>query len=159
MIWLWFLAILFVPSVAFAHCDIPCGIYSPEAALLAARTVATLVKKILDLKKPAAGSNPAEMDAYENTVSRMVATKEEHAQLCKKELLILWSDYFKPEHLAVFPKLHETFWKAAKLCSRNKQNVDLPAAEELQASVNEIAAVFGKAEEAKKAAAAAASAK
>ena len=155
MIWFWFLAILLVPSIAYAHCDVPCGIYSPEAALLAAKTVWTLVKKIMDLKVPS-NSNPAEVNAFQNTISRMVTVKEEHAQICKKEMLILWTDYFKPEHLAVFPKLHETFWKAAKLCSKNKQNVDLAAAEELQKSVQEIAQIFNQAEEAKKAAAAAA---
>lgn len=153
--WFWFLAVLLVPAIAYAHCDIPCGIYSPEAALLAAKTVWTLVRKMLDLKVPA-NAGPAETEAFENTVSRMVAVKEEHAQLCKKELLILWTDYFKPEHLSRFPNLHETFWKAAKLCSRNKQNVDLPAAEELQKTVGEIAQMFHQAEEAKKAAAQAA---
>jgi len=153
--WFWFLAVLLLPSICYAHCDIPCGIYSPEAALLAAKTVWTLVKKMLDLKVPANAST-VEVETFENTISRMVAVKEEHAQLCKKELLILWSDYFKPEHLGSFPKLHETFWKAAKLCSKNKQNVDLPAAEELQKTVVEIAQMFNQAEEAKKAAAAAA---
>ncbi len=152
--WFWFLAVLLLPAIAYAHCDIPCGIYSPEAALLAAKTVWTMVKKIMDLKVPSnAGS--AEVEMFQNTVSRMVAVKEEHAQLCKKELLILWTDYFKPEHLSRFPNLHETFWKAAKLCSRNKQNVDLPAAEDLQKTVGEIAQMFHQAEEAKKAAAAA----
>ena len=110
MVWLfWFLAVLFVPSVAYAHCDVPCGIYSPEAALLAAKTIWTLVKKIVDLKQPVAGASQAEVDAFENTISRMVAVKEEHAQLCKKELLILWTDYFKPEHLTAFPKLHDAY--------------------------------------------------
>lgn len=153
--WFWFLAVLLLPSIAYAHCDIPCGIYSPEAALLAAKTVWTLVKKMMDLKVPANAST-VEVETFENTISRMVTVKEEHAQLCKKELLILWTDYFKPEHLSLFPKLHETFWKAAKLCSKNKQNVDLPAAEELQKTVGEIAQMFNQAEEAKKAAAAAA---
>ena len=152
--WFWFLAVLLLPSIAYAHCDIPCGIYSPEAALLAAKTVWTLVKKILDLKVPS-NASPAEVETFHNTASRMVAVKEEHAQLCKKELLILWTDYFKPEHLAMFPKLHDVFWKATKLCSKNKQNVDPAAAEELKGAVEEIAGMFNKAEEAKKAALAA----
>ena len=155
MNWLWFLAILLVPSVAYAHCDVPCGIYSPEAALLAAKTIWTLVRKIMELKHPAPGASQAEVDAFQNSISRMVAVKEEHAQICKKEMLILWTDYFKPEHVPTFPKLHETFWQAAKLCSKNKQSVDLPAAEQLQKAVQEVAQMFGKAEEAKKAALAA----
>lgn len=151
----WFLAIMLLPSVAYAHCDIPCGIYSVEAVLLGAKTVWTMVKKITDLRHPAPNAPQAEVDAFENTVSRMVVVKEEHAQMTKKELLILWTDYFKPEHLKQFPKLHESFWKAAKLCSKNKQNVDVQAAEELSGAVDEIATMFNQAEEAKKAAAAA----
>ncbi|MBI3070172.1 MAG: hypothetical protein HYY87_02610, partial [Candidatus Levybacteria bacterium] len=56
-----------------------------------------------------------------NSFVRMVWTKEEHARKCKEELLILWTDYFKKEHLSQFPNLHETFWQAAKVCSKNKQ--------------------------------------
>jgi len=81
-------------------------------------------------------------DASRNTYIRSVAVKEEHAQICKRELLILWTDYFKPEHLEKYPKLHDTFWKAAKLCSKNKQNVDAAAAGELQAAVKEISDIF-----------------
>ncbi|MBI2642012.1 MAG: superoxide dismutase, Ni, partial [Candidatus Wildermuthbacteria bacterium] len=67
-----------------------------------------------------------------------------HAQKCKEELLILWTDYFKPEHLEMFPALHETFWKAAKLCSKVKQEVSMEAAKELEKAVQEIADIFEK---------------
>ena len=122
------------PSVAYAHCDIPCGIYDPSAATIAAQTVAKMIEKITG----ATGSD----DASRNTYIRSIAVKEEHAQICKKELLILWTDYFKPEHLEKYPKLHDTFWKAAKLCSKNKQSVDAAAAADLQAAVKEIADIF-----------------
>ena len=78
----------------------------------------------------------------------MVQTKETHAQLCKQELLILWSDYFKPENAPA--DLHETFWKAAKLCSYNKQHVDLAKSQELMDVVAKISDMFQKAEAAKK---------
>src|SRR5256885_15341278 len=129
-------------EIAQAHCDVPCGVYDPASAALAAKTVAVLAKKIVDLPMPAASAPAAEQKAFENTVTRMVQVKEEHAQLCKKELLILWTDYFKPQHLELFPKLHDTFWKAAKLCSKNKQSVDAKAAADLQAAVKEIADIF-----------------
>ena len=122
--------------VAYAHCDIPCGIYDPTPAKIAADTVAKMVEKIGALPKDG-------MDATtRGNFVRMISVKEEHAQICKKELEILWSDYFKPEHLEKYPKLHDTFWKAAKLCSRNKQNVDAAAAAELQAAVKEISDMF-----------------
>lgn len=131
---------LLAPStVAHAHCDIPCGIYDPTAAKVAADTVAKMVEKIEGFAK-AIQANDNLTDR--NNLIRSVQVKEEHAQICKKELEILWSDYFKPEHLEKFPKLHDTFWKAAKLCSKNKQNVDAAAAAELQAAVKEISDMF-----------------
>lgn len=128
---------LLKPSVVVhAHCDIPCGIYDPTPAKIAADTVAKMVEKINQL--PATAGDATSRGNF----VRMTLVKEEHAQICKKELEILWSDYFKPEHLEKYPKLHDTFWKAAKLCSKNKQNVDAAAAAELQAAVKEISDMF-----------------
>src|SRR5436305_1267986 len=105
-------------DTVYAHCDVPCGIYDPHGAQLAAKTVLTMVQKIKALD-----ANDNSWDNRNNFV-RMVTTKEQHAELCKREILILWTDYFKPEHLEKFPDLHETIWKTAKLCSYNKQHVD-----------------------------------
>ena len=99
---------------------------------------------------PGSGVSVGEVLEYRNTVIRMIQTKEHHAQICKQELLILWSDYFKPEALSLFPDLHDTFWKAAKLCSYNKQHVDLAKSQELIDSVDKISEMFQKAEAAKK---------
>lgn len=134
----------------YAHCDVPCGIYDPHAAALSAKTVHTMNKKVTDLPVPPSTASPKDQLEYRNTVVRMVQTKESHAQLCKQELLILWTDYFKPEHLAMFPDLHDTFWKAAKLCSYNKQHVDLAKSQELMDAVANISGMFQKAEAAKK---------
>ena len=128
----------------YAHCDIPCGIYTPEPALTAAKTVAKMVEKIEELPQDMLPT----LDTR-NSFVRMVQVKEEHAQICKKELLILWTDYFKPEHLGDFPELHDTFWKAAKLCSKNKQGVNLQTAQELLKAVEEIAEIFRQAESSK----------
>jgi nickel superoxide dismutase len=123
-------------TVAHAHCDIPCGIYDPTAAKIAADTVAKMVEKIGQLTPNATDV------ATRNSFVRMVTVKEQHAELCKKELQVLWSDYFKPEHLEKYPKLHDMFWKALKLASKNKQNVDAQAASDLQAAVKEISDTF-----------------
>jgi len=123
-------------TVAYAHCDIPCGIYDPTPAKIAADTVAKMVEKITAL--PANATDNANRQSF----VRLVVVKEEHAEICKKELQVLWSDYFKPEHVEKYPKLHETFWKALKLASKNKQNVDAQAAADLQAAVKEISDIF-----------------
>lgn len=135
---------IFSLPIAYAHCDIPCGIYDPKPAQIAAATVLKMVQKIEALPK----ENPSVSDR--NSFVRLVWTKEEHARKCKEELLILWTDYFKPEHLEMFPNLHETFWKAAKLCSKNKQEVNMEAAQDLVKVVDEIADIFQKSKSSKK---------
>ena len=134
----------------YAHCDVPCGIYDPHTAAISAKTVHTMNQKVNSLPVPGASASAQEHLQYRNTLVRMVQTKEAHAQLCKQELLILWTDYFKPEALTLFSDLHETFWKAAKLCSYNKQNVDLAKSQELIDAVAKISDMFAKAEAAKK---------
>ena len=101
--------------VAEAHCDAPCGVYDPASARIAAEAVRSMTKKILDLTPPEPGDTQA-VASYLNTVGRYVAAKEEQAELAKHELLILWTDYFKPVHLEAYPDLHEVFWNAAKTC-------------------------------------------
>ena len=129
----------------YAHCDIPCGMYTIEPAETAVKTVVRMVELIQQKALPDWDNEEAVAD-YHNAVSRYVATKEFHAQKCKEELLILWTDYFKPEHLKMFPDLHERFWQAAKLCSKNKQNVSMDTAQELQEAVEEIGEIFHKAQ-------------
>lgn len=128
--------------IAYAHCDVPCGIYDPKPAQIAAATVLKMVQLISELPS----QNPTVNDR--NKFVRCVLTKEEHARKCKEELLILWTDYFKLEHLVQFPNLHEVFWKAAKLCSKNKQEVNLQSAQELVKAVDQIAEIFQKAKNA-----------
>lgn len=126
-------------KIAYAHCDIPCGIYDPHTAQLAAKTVLVMVQKIKGLEK---GDGEAAKLDYKNNLTRMIMVKEEHAQICKKELLILWTDYFKPEHFEKFPDLTDKILAACKLCSHNKQHIDEEKAEELIKAVDEIADIF-----------------
>lgn len=125
-------------KLVYAHCDVPCGIYDPKSVQIAAQTVLKMVQLIQDLPT----ENPTVNDR--NKFVRCVLTKEDHAGKCKEELLVLWTDYFKAEHLVQFPNLHETFWKATKLCSKNKQEISLQSARELVRAVGEIAEIFAK---------------
>ncbi len=119
-----------------AHCDIPCGIYDPIAAKIAAQTVLKMVVRI-----QAMDADDMSIEGG-NSFSRYVVVKEEHAELCKRELNILSNDYFKPEHLEAHPDLPMKVWNATKLASTNKQGVDREAAENLVAAVDEIATIF-----------------
>jgi nickel superoxide dismutase len=131
----------FPANEVHAHCDGPCGVYDPASARIAAEAVLSMTKKILALAPPAEGDAKA-LAAYANTVSRYVQIKEEQAHLAKTELLVLWTDYFKPVHLEQYPDLHDTFWKAAKLCSAVKVSVSLEDAEKLMDTIKKIHEIF-----------------
>lgn len=122
-----------------AHCDGPCGVYDPASARIAAEAVLSMTKKLKGLQKPSEGGDS---DSYHNTFARFVMIKEEQAQLAKDELLILWTDYFKPQHLEQYPDLHETFWNAAKLCSTCKQEVNEDAASQLMDACEKVHNIF-----------------
>ncbi|MEO0604289.1 MAG: superoxide dismutase, Ni, partial [Myxococcota bacterium] len=113
----------------------------PATARVHAEAVRSMTKKILDLATP----DPSDASAvarYHNTLSRYVAIKESEAEHTKRELLILWTDYFKPHHVEQHPTLHDTFWKAAKLCSSCKVEVSPAHADELITAVQQIHELF-----------------
>jgi len=122
----------------YAHCDIPCGIYETDTMTHAAETCVKMIEKIEALGDEV---NTEKSDAHNNFI-RMVVTKEKHAQLCKDQIYILWSDYFKPEHLEKFPQLHDIMWKAAKQCGKVKQTLSADEAHSLLHMVGDIAKLF-----------------
>ena len=117
---------LLAPSVtAQAHCDIPCGVYDPQQARIEAESCLRIIEK---------------HDASDDKLfrARCIHVKEERAELVKHHLNVLWSDYFKPEHLEKHPGIHETFWKADKQASKVKQSLDIGAAKELLLMIDSI---------------------
>lgn len=119
---------------ASAHCDGPCGVYDPASARIAAEAVLSMARKMADLDP--------DSPATANTYPRYVAIKEEEAQKVKDELAILWSDYFKPEHLDAHPDLHTTFWTAIKAASACKVEGTVEAGEALLGHVETIHNIF-----------------
>ena len=122
-------------ETAYAHCDGPCGVYDPAAARIAAEAVLSMEKKIAALGE---GNDPASV----NSRTRFIAIKEQQAELVKHELMVLWHDYFKPEHLEKYPDLHTKFWQAAKLASKNKTEQDPANGEALLAAIEEVHNIF-----------------
>src|ERR1700690_269929 len=106
------------PIVASAHCDLPCGVYDPAQARIEAESVKACMEKF-------AGSDD------EVFRQRAVTIKEERADLVKHHLWVLWTDYFKPEHLETFPNLHDMFWKATKTAGETKKTSDVAVADRL----------------------------
>ena len=130
------------PETVHAHCDIPCGIYDPHLAQIAALTCIRMNQLINELEAPTLDAPADARKKFLNSYSRYVATKEEHAELVKREVRIIWGDYFKPEHLEKHKDLHATVWNIMKLGSKVRQNVDLQAAQDLLAEVQKFAEAF-----------------
>ena len=130
--------------VAYAHCDIPCGIYDPHHAQMAAHTVVRMIDLINQLEKPGPNATPEQRQEYNAKLARYVFVKEQHAEIAKSEVRILWGDYFKPDHLKTFPDLHDLVWKALKSGSKARQEINLQAAEDLLKATNDIASIYWK---------------
>ncbi len=122
---------------AKAHCDIPCGIYDPIVAQIAALTVVRMIDLMNDLR--AKGTEG--MD-YENSMSRYITVKEEHAEKAKHEIRIIWGDYIKAQHLEAHPELHEITHKIMSLGSKARQTTDRAVAVEFVEAINRFAEVF-----------------
>jgi nickel superoxide dismutase len=74
--------------------------------------------------------------------TRAITIKEERADMVKHHLWVLWTDYFKPEHLEKHPDLHEMFWKATKTAGDAKKTNDESVGQRLIDEIDKIAEVF-----------------
>jgi len=130
-------------STAYAHCDVPCGIYDPHLAQMAAHTVIRMTSLLDDLQ--AADKIPfEERKKIISQISRLTKVKEDHAETIKHEIRVLWGDYFKEEHLKAYPDLHNLVFKIMKLSSKARQEINIDAANQLLSAVQEIAEIFYK---------------
>jgi nickel superoxide dismutase len=139
-----FLDRLVPPNTAHAHCDIPCGIYDPHEAQIGALTVVRMVQLLNELPAPGPDAKPEERHAFASKAARYTAVKEQHAEKVKHEIRVIWGDYFTPDMVKTFPQVHELVFKILKQASKARQEVNLLAAQELLASVQEFAEVFWK---------------
>src|SRR5256885_16611361 len=120
----------FAPTrIVHAHCDLPCGVYDPAQARIEAESVKACQEKYQ-------GSDDAIFK------ERAVSIKEERAELVKHHLWVLWTDYFKPEHVEKYPDLHQKFWKATKAAGDSRKSVDPAQGQQLLDAVDEISKIF-----------------
>jgi len=117
------------PEVASAHCDLPCGVYDPAQARIEAESVKGCMEKY------AASDDP-------DFKTRATLIKEERADLVKHHLWVLWTDYFKPNHLEKYPELHTLFWNATKAAGDAKKTQDVAVAVGLLDQIKEIDRIF-----------------
>ncbi len=120
---------LLPPTTVHAHCDLPCGVYDPAQARIEAESVRAVMEK----------HNASDDHDFK---TRAILIKEERSELVKHHLWVLWTDYFKPEHLEKFPNLHDLFWKATKSAGEAKKTNDVAVADRLLAEIAEIDRIF-----------------
>jgi len=120
---------LFRPQTAYGHCDIPCGIYDPHAAQIAALSALRIIDLLGSVE-----------DGHE--VARLTAVKEKHCEECKHQVRIIWGDYFKQEHVDKYPEIHDLTHQIMQLASRVRQNKKRADAKELLNAVNRFAEIF-----------------
>ena len=126
------LARILTPKTAVhAHCDLPCGVYDPAQARIEAESVKAIIEKYQ------ANDDPAFR-------TRAIMIKEQRADLVKHHLWVLWTDYFKPNHLEKYPQLHQLFWDATKLAGAAgaKGQLDPGVAQQLLDKIAEIDKIF-----------------
>jgi len=112
-----------------AHCDLMCGVYDPEQARIEAKSVYAIATKYQD----------SDDEVFKQ---RCVLLKEQRAQLVKEHLWVLWTDYFKPEHLELHDDLHDLFWRATKQAGECKKSMDPAEGQKLLDLIDEISDVF-----------------
>jgi len=116
-------------TTVYAHCDLPCGVYDPAQARIEAESVHKIMQKYAESKD-------------EVFRTRALIIKEERAELVKRHLWVLWTDYFKPEHLDHHPDLHDLMWRATKAASQAKHSVDPADGQGLLDLIAEVTKVF-----------------
>ena len=117
------------PETVHAHCDLPCGVYDPAQARIEADSVKAIIEKYHDSKD----------EAFRE---RAVLIKEERADLVKHHLWVLWTDYFKPEHLKQHPDLHPLFWDATKAAGASKKSLEVADAQKTLDLIAKIDKIF-----------------
>ena len=123
--------------VVHAHCDLPCGVYDPAQARIEAESVMKIQEKYND-----AANQKKPTETEDDFKSRCLIIKEERADLVKHHLWVLWTDYFKPEHLEKHGELHDLFWKATKAAGDAKKATDPAQGKQLLDLIDQIGEIF-----------------
>ena len=129
---------LFGVEKASAHCDIPCGIYDPHMAEVAALTVIRMIDLMGELKATHAEGTPDYMHSF----IRYTNVKEEHAEILKREVRVIFGDYFKKEHVDKWPELPGLVHKIMQAGSKARQTASRENALAFLDLINQFAAIY-----------------
>ncbi|MEL6521029.1 MAG: superoxide dismutase, Ni [Pseudomonadota bacterium] len=123
-------------AAAEAHCDIPCKIYDPSSAIIAAHSVVRMMDLIHE-------NAEKDMSAgVMNTIIRCVSVKEIEAAKVKDEIRIIWGDYIKAPQIEKYPNVHELTHSIMLTASKCKVELNRADGEQLVELVNQFAELF-----------------
>ncbi|GAA0837570.1 MAG: superoxide dismutase, Ni [Marinomonas sp.] len=122
---------------AQAHCDIPCKIYDPSGALLAALSCVRMIDLIHEVGD---GTSLSVSDVAK--ISRLVQEKEKTCSDVKEEIRTIWGDYFKAAQFEQVPDVHTMVHDIMMQASKCKQGIDRSDSEALVEKINRFAEAF-----------------
>ena len=129
---------------AFAHCQVPCGIYDDSGRIKAMKeNVATITKAMASIQKPA--DTPQALNQH----VRWINTKEDHAT----KIITTVSEYFLTQKLKDVPSDSSDYQKylealalhhkVMRLAMKTKQSTDDKTAKDLAHAVDHLAVYYG----------------
>lgn len=124
------------PTIAHAHCDLFCGVYDPAQAKIEALSVLKSAQKYQD----------SDDEVFR---ARAISIKEERAELAKHHIMVLWADFFTPDHRKQFPELDDLVWQAINQAGNAKKSTDPADGQKLVDLIDQIAAIFWQTDKAK----------
>jgi nickel superoxide dismutase len=123
-------------TIAYAHCDLYCGVYDPAQAKIEALSVQKIAQKYQE----------SDDEVFR---ARALALKEERAEEVKHHLMVLWADFFTAEHRQQFPNLDDLFWQAIHQAGEAKKSADPADGGKLVELIDDIGVIFWQTEKAK----------
>lgn len=126
------IGVLSAPSMTYAHCQVPCGIYDDHMRVQSMMEDAATVEKAVKMMQELAGKTDVQS---QNQMVRWVMNKESHSQ----KIIETISDYFLTQRVKTSQKDYEVRLKnhhAVILAAmQTKQNTDLKSVKTLRKNI------------------------
>ena len=129
----------FMPQIARAHCQIPCGIYDDHARVQSMLEDAATVEKAATLIEELSGKTDKQS---QNQLVRWITNKESHAQ----SIIATISDYFLTQRVKTSQKDYEErlvkHHAVILAAMKAKQNADIQISKNLKDSIEALGTYY-----------------
>src|SRR5258708_32779988 len=107
-------------EIAYADCDIACGIYDPFRAQQAAQTIIRMTELLGKIDR-------TDEIKGEHDIDRCTRVKEKHGDIVEEELGTLQNNYFKEENIKEYPTISDLLNKTVKRSITARQSITMEA--------------------------------